>query len=92
MVSVTKLTLFLIHFSYHQKYRLQSHKDLIAQLNLSSKMLQTSHVAAKLNGYLVGVGGSAQFMEEASKLGLTEKQIDYVYRHAKDNEGGALYC
>lgn len=55
-------------------------------------MLQTSHVAAKLNGYLVGVGGSAQFMEEASKLGLTEKQIDYVYRHAKDNEGGALYC
>lgn len=77
---------------YHQKYRLQGHKDLAKQLGLTSKLLQSSHVAAKLNGYLVGVGGSAQFLEESKNLGLTEKQIEYVHRHVKDNEGGALYC
>jgi hypothetical protein len=49
-------------------------------------------VATKLNGYIVGVGGAQQFMDEAESLGLTKEQINYVYRLAKENEGGALYC
>lgn len=80
------------HCSYHQKYRLQGHKDLAKQLGLNSKLLQTSYVAARLNGYLAGVGGIDQFNEEADKLGLTKKQIEYVLHYAKENEGGGLYC
>lgn len=78
--------------SYHQKYRLQGHKDLAKELGLTPKLLQTSHVAARLNGYLVGVGGIKQFNEEAESLGLTKKQIEYVLHYLKENEGGGLSC
>jgi peptide-methionine (S)-S-oxide reductase len=39
---------------YHQKYRLQAHRDLAKQIGIgsNSKLLQTSHVAARLNGFL----------------------------------------
>lgn len=81
--------------SYHQKYRLQAHKKLANELGLGAgarKLLQTSHLAAKLNGYLVGVGGSKQFAEEAPELGLSERQIEYVMKHVKENESGGLTC
>lgn len=58
----------------------------------ASKLLQTSTLGAKLNGYLVGVGGSAQFLEEAADLGLNEKQTQYVLKYVKENEGGGLSC
>ncbi|OWR43812.1 methionine sulfoxide reductase [Danaus plexippus plexippus] len=77
---------------YHQKYRLQGHKDLCRSLGLDSSKLQTSHLAARLNGYLVGVGGRSQFEEEVNKLGLSEKQADYVRHEIERNEGGGLAC
>ncbi|KAI5637123.1 peptide methionine sulfoxide reductase domain-containing protein [Phthorimaea operculella] len=77
---------------YHQKYRLQGHKDLCRSLGLDSAKLQTSHLAARLNGYLVGVGGMAQFDQEVGKLGLSEKQAEYVRREIERNEGGGLAC
>lgn len=79
-------------FSYHQKYYLQTHKNLAEWLGLDSKLLQTSHVAARLNGYLVGVGGVQQFDEESCALGLTPIQREYVRRYVEENEGGSLYC
>lgn len=79
-------------YSYHQKYRLQGHKDLCRSLGLDSSKLQTSHLAARLNGYLVGVGGRSQFEEEVNKLGLSEKQADYVRHEIERNEGGGLAC
>lgn len=78
--------------SYHQKFRLQGHKDFAKTLGLNSKLLQTSHVAAKLNGYLVGVGDLKQFDAEATSLGLSKSQIDYVRHHLKENEGAGLSC
>ncbi|KAL4711990.1 hypothetical protein ACJJTC_003657 [Scirpophaga incertulas] len=77
---------------YHQKYRLQGHKDLCRSLGINAARLQTSHLAARLNGYLVGVGGKAQFEEEVGKLGLSESQADYVRRELERNEGGGLAC
>ncbi|XP_050675264.1 peptide methionine sulfoxide reductase isoform X1 [Leptidea sinapis] len=77
---------------YHQKYRLQGHKDLCRSLGLDSKKLQTSHLAARLNGYLVGLGGKAQFEQDVVRLGLTEKQAEYVRREMERNEGGGLAC
>lgn len=77
---------------YHQKYRLQSHKDLVNTLGMNAELLQTSHVAAKLNGYLVGVGGVKQFLAEADSLGLNESQKEYVRHYVEKNEGGGLFC
>lgn len=81
-----------LRYSYHQKYRLQSHKGLVKALGLDSPLLQTSHVAARLNGYLVGIGGLEQFLKEADHLGLDPEQREYVKRHVIENEGGNLYC
>lgn len=83
---------FFVLRSYHQKYYLQSHKKLAEALSLDAKLLQSSHVAARLNGYLVGVGGVKQYLDEATLLGLTGTQIDYVQHYVQENEGGALYC
>lgn len=78
--------------SYHQKYRLQGHREFAKTLALNSQLLLTSHVAAKLNGYLVGVGGLAQFEKEAHELGMDQMQLDYVKHYLQKNEGGGLYC
>lgn len=79
-------------FSYHQKYRLQGHTWLADAIGLTPSLLHSSYLAAKLNGYLVGVGGIEQFEEEVDKLGLTEKIADYVRNELIKNKGGNLYC
>lgn len=66
--------------------------DLAKGLDLTPELLQTSHVAARLNGYLVGVGGLDQFEAEVGTLGLTEEQAQYVRNYLIQNEGGALSC
>ena len=40
----------------------------------------------------MGVGGSKQFAEEARDLGLNDRQIAYVAKYVKENEGGGLTC
>ncbi|XP_062559560.1 peptide methionine sulfoxide reductase-like [Armigeres subalbatus] len=77
---------------HNQKYRLQGHDFLSKGLELTPELLQTSHVAARLNGYLVGVGGLDQFEEEVEKLGLTPEQAQYVRNYLVQYEGGALSC
>lgn len=79
-------------FSYHQKYRLQSHSWLCEELGLTPALLQTSHIAARLNSYLVGVGDLQDLEKDISKLGLTDKIASYVRSQWKQNEGGSLYC
>lgn len=80
------------NFSYHQKFRLQEHKNFAKTLELNSELLLKSHVAAKLNGYLVGVGGVKQFDMEISDLGLTQSQIEYVRHFVVKYEGAGLHC
>ncbi|XP_067613158.1 peptide methionine sulfoxide reductase isoform X2 [Eurosta solidaginis] len=77
---------------YHQKYRLQGHKDLAATLDLNAKLLRTSFIATKLNGYLAGVGGIKQFKEELDTFGMTPSQKEYCLYHVEQNEGAGLYC
>lgn len=79
-------------FSYHQKYRLQGHAELKELLGLNTDLLQTSHVAARLNGYVVGLGGLEQFESEIPHLGLDQKAANYVREQIRLNEGGSLYC
>ncbi|CAH1968257.1 unnamed protein product [Acanthoscelides obtectus] len=77
---------------YHQKYRLQEHSWLCEELGLTPALLQTSHVATRLNGYIVGVGKQQDFEKDVVTLGLSEKVAKYVRSHLLENEGGNLYC
>ncbi|XP_055597854.1 peptide methionine sulfoxide reductase-like [Uranotaenia lowii] len=77
---------------YHQKYRLQSHRELAKGIGLKAELLHSSHVAARLNGYLIGVGGLDQFDADAHRLGLSKDQIQYVRDYVRDNEGGGIFC
>ncbi|XP_072024599.1 peptide methionine sulfoxide reductase-like [Amphiura filiformis] len=63
---------------YHQKYMLRKHHDLLKSLNLSSKQIITSHMAARLNGYIAGMGMLKNFEAELNNLGLNEEQTQYV--------------
>ncbi|XP_053671443.1 peptide methionine sulfoxide reductase isoform X2 [Anopheles nili] len=78
--------------NYHQKYRLQGHTDLAKSIGLTPELLHSSHVAARLNGYLIGVAGLEQFEEEAKLLGLTKDQVQYVREYVIQNEGGGIFC
>lgn len=71
---------------------MQEHKNFAKTLGLNSEQLLNSYVAAKLNGYLVGVGGVKQFDMEASDLGLTQSQIEYVRHFVEKYEGTGLHC
>lgn len=78
---------------YHQKYRLQHHANLMRAINLESgPKLKTSHVAARLNGYVVGFGGVEQFDAEVKKLGLDDKTAKVVRDLIEKNKGQRLVC
>ncbi|PSN48523.1 Peptide methionine sulfoxide reductase [Blattella germanica] len=78
---------------YHQKYRLQQHPWLMEAVGLThGSMLKSSHLAARLNGYVVGFGGVAQFDSEVERLGLDEKTAAYVRKLVVKYEGQGLFC
>nr|XP_022905385.1 peptide methionine sulfoxide reductase isoform X1 [Onthophagus taurus]XP_022905386.1 peptide methionine sulfoxide reductase isoform X1 [Onthophagus taurus] len=77
---------------YHQKYRLQKHAVLCQSINLTPQLLQTSYAAAKLNGFLAGVGDKKTFDDELKQLGLSQKLNEYVKKQWEDNHGNGLYC
>jgi peptide-methionine (S)-S-oxide reductase len=54
--------------------------------------VKSSHLAARLNGYVVGRGGVSQFDAEVKKLGLDEKTAKIVRDLLAKNEGRQLVC
>lgn len=76
----------------HQKYQLQTHTEFVRTLGLNSELLQTSHVAARLNGYLSGYGSVEQFLSEADHLGLDSEQKEYVRKFLVENKGASISC
>ncbi|KAK4877078.1 hypothetical protein RN001_009584 [Aquatica leii] len=57
---------------YHQKYRLQQHADLCKAIMLTPELLQKSHVAARLNGYVAGVGTKEALEKDLSIITAME--------------------
>ncbi len=45
--------------------------------------LVSSHVAARLNGYIGGYGKADDFKAEASKIGLNDKMVEYVIKQMR---------
>lgn len=79
---------------YHQKYRLQQHPFLMKAVELKPTIhdLTRSHVAARLNGYVVGQGGIKQFEEEKDKLGFNEEVAEYVRKLVVKYKDHGLFC
>jgi len=66
---------------YHQKYLLRNQgRGLCQSLQLSDKLLKSSYVACKLNGYVAGYGSEDQFDKDLTTLGLSKDQEEYVRR------------
>jgi len=62
---------------YHQKYRLQCNKEVMKlAAKAGVKDVITSHVAARINGYLGGQGSLEQLQSE--DLGMTQELTDYL--------------
>lgn len=59
---------------YHQKYLLRSHPLLFRLFGFSDRELVTSHVAAKVNGYIGGYGTMEQFERDSASWKLDEQQ------------------
>ncbi|KAL5282344.1 hypothetical protein ACFFRR_005486 [Megaselia abdita] len=90
---IKEASIFYPAEDYHQKYRLQEHKELFDTLNISSTyILHNSYVAAKLNGYLMGVKTVDQFLSQSDLLGLTPTQKEYVKYFIEMNQGRGLFC
>lgn len=89
---IAKVAVFYPSEDIQQKYKLQQHKDLFKSIQLNSKLLQTSYVATKLNGYIVGFGGLKQFLNEVHAFGLTPTQIEYIKFYVRENENGGMSC
>ncbi|XP_046659663.1 peptide methionine sulfoxide reductase-like isoform X2 [Homalodisca vitripennis] len=79
---------------YHQKYRLQQHSDLMKALGFrkDDENLKTSHVAARVNAYLVGLASVKQFDAEAPKLGFNQETTDYIREYAVKYQGRGMHC
>ncbi|GLH02887.1 Peptide methionine sulfoxide reductase [Gryllus bimaculatus] len=79
---------------YHQKYRLQQYPQLMEAIGITkgSTLLIDSHLAARLNGYVVGFGGVNQFNEEVGKFGLDEKTIEDIRDLVIKYEGVGMTC
>lgn len=72
---------------------MQQHKNLCNDLGLKTgDYLINSHVAARLNGYVVGQGGIDQFDSEVSKLRLDEAAVSYIRQLVIKYEGQGLHC
>lgn len=80
-------------FSYHQKYRLQNHPWLVETTGLTTgEILRTSPLAAKLNGYIAGVGSLEQLEKDLLNFGLSDKAAQYIKKYLIKNQGTGLYC
>ena len=63
---------------YHQKYILQKYPRILMMLDIDVDDLVTSHVAARLNGYLGGYGSIMKFEKEVEDLKLNVKNAEFV--------------
>lgn len=84
VTQIQKADTFYNAENYHQKYMLRQHSNLLKSLGLDEEELITSHVAAKLNGYVAGNGSAAQFEKEQEHFGLNSDQRDYVRRQVQE--------
>jgi len=74
--------------NYHQKYLLRQTSGLLASMDLNNEEIKSSHVAARLNGYLGGYSTLTKFDAEVKKLGLSEEQADAMRKLISHRSNG----
>ena len=63
--------MYVLHFSYHQKYLLRQQRDILQALNLSDEELVRSHAACRLNGYCGGYGKVNELEKEMPRFNIS---------------------
>lgn len=68
--------MFCMAENYHQKYYLQLNKDIMADFNAmypDFKDFINSTAAARVNGYVKGLGNMKSLLDEIDAFGLSER-------------------
>ena len=78
--------------SYHQKYLLRRNSRIFNSLNLTDPQVITSHVAARLNGYVNGHGRMADLLNEMGGWKLNEKQEELVRDAVANQKLTGAFC
>jgi len=87
---ILPLDVFYEAEDYHQKFMLRKHKSLINSLGLNDKQLISSHIAARINGYIGGFGTIQNLNDEVKSLGISAEQAKYILEQIKSGNSG--YC
>jgi len=77
---------------YHQKYLLRRNSRIFNSLNLTDPQVITSHVAARLNGYVNGHGRMADLLNEIGSWKLNEKQEELVRDAVANQKFSGAFC
>lgn len=78
---ILPLDTFYVAEGYHQKYRLRQAKEIEAEFKQAypdEKDFILSTAAARVNGYLAGLGTSYQFRNEKKLLGLSPVAVKLI--------------
>jgi peptide-methionine (S)-S-oxide reductase len=87
---ILPLTKFYLAEDYHQKYRLQSERDLMMEFGAMYPLkadFVNSTAAARVNGYLAGYGKLEEAMNELPGFGLSQKANKKLIEIVKSREG-----
>ena len=72
---------------------MQAHPYLVEAIGVEkSKNLQTSRLAAKLNGFVAGAVTIDEFERHVPLLDFDDKVLQYVRKLVIENQGSGLYC
>lgn len=83
---IEPLERFWLAEDYHQKYYLRSDRMIYGEIRASYPQeddFVASTAAARMNGYLYGIGGCLQLEAELSGLGLSDEGAEHLRSHCR---------
>jgi len=90
---IEPVTIFTCAEDYHQKYKLQAHRNIVKALNLTSYSdLIDSPIASKMNGYLGGYGTVKTLKEDIKSLKIPDKVAPILISIVERNQGPHGSC
>jgi len=90
---IEPVTTFTCAEDYHQKYKMQPHKNIVKSLGLGAYTeLIDSPIACKLNGYLGGYGTVASLKQDIKDLKIPDRVASSLIAMVERLEGPSGSC